>query len=75
MHMQDKVGSLQVGKQFDCLIIDCGAFTLEQTPGSQNLPFDIFPDDTNLDRLEKFIQLGDDRNIRRVYVSGKQILK
>ena len=73
--MQKETGSLEVGKAFDCLIIDCGKFTLDSDrANSAQLPYEVFPDDTNLDRLEKFVQIGDDRNIRQVYVNGKQIL-
>lgn len=72
---QDKVGSLEVGKQFDCLVIDCGRFSLDATGQKDSeLPFDIYPDDTRLDWFEKFVQLGDDRNIKQVYVNGHQIL-
>ncbi len=73
--LQEQVGSLEVGKAFDCLIIDCGTFSLTSDRASAALfPYEVFPDDTNLDRLEKFVQIGDDRNIRQVYVNGEQIL-
>ena len=73
--LQEEVGSLEVGKAFDCLIVDCGKFTLDSDRRRSALfPYEVFPDDSNLDRLEKFVQIGDDRNIRQVYVNGKQVL-
>ena len=69
------MGSLEVGKSFDALVIECGSFQpYSSQRGSQQIPYDVYPDDTRLDRLEKFVQLGDDRNIKQVYVQGRQIL-
>lgn len=73
--LQKETGSLEVGKAFDCLFIDCGKFSLASDRAhAASFPYEVFPDDTNLDRLEKFVNNGDDRNIRQVYVNGKQIL-
>lgn len=56
----DKVGSFEVGKQFDALIID-------STTGN----YDTFDWEEPQHRFEKFIYLGDDRNITNVFVNGK----
>lgn len=56
-HPQDKVGSFEVGKEFDALLVDVNV------PGG---PFDIFDGDSMEDQFEKFINLGDDRNIVEV---------
>lgn len=73
--IEKETGSLEVGKAFDCLFIDCGKFSLASDRAhAASFPYEVFPDDTNLDRLEKFVNNGDDRNIRQVYVNGKQIL-
>ena len=74
--LQDKVGSIEVGKQFDCQIIECGQYCMEIEGDKKRvgLPYDIYPDDTRLDWFEKFVQLGDDRNVKQVYVNGRQIL-
>ena len=58
-------GNFLPGKEFDALLIETKA------PGS---PFDVFDDDTVEDMFQKFIYLGDDRNISRVYVQGKKVL-
>lgn len=68
--MQERVGNLEVGRQFDCLVVDCGTYNPQNSQPSA-LPFDVFPDDSDLDRLEKFVQIGDDRNISHVFVDGR----
>lgn len=62
--MQDKIGSFAVGKDFDALMADA-------TSGAS---FDVFPGDTQMDVFQKFINLGDDRNIRAVWVQGGLVL-
>lgn len=68
--LQERVGNLEVGKQFDCLVVDCGSCRVRGID-TNPFPFDVFPDDSTLDRLEKFVQIGDDRNIRHVYIGGR----
>ncbi|WP_250674692.1 amidohydrolase family protein [Paraclostridium ghonii] len=54
-----KVGSFEKGYDFDALIIDDS---------------NLYPDDYNLiERLERFIYIGDDRNIVHRYVRGNKI--
>ena len=36
-------------------------------------PFDVFEADTAADVFEKFIFLGDDRNIADIFVAGRQL--
>lgn len=58
-----KVGTFEVGKDFDALLVDVAA------PSS---PVDVFSQEEPLERwIEKFIHLGDDRNILRVWVAGQ----
>jgi cytosine/adenosine deaminase-related metal-dependent hydrolase len=59
LSLQHQVGTLEEGKEFDALIVDVNA------PGG---PFDVFEGDTLEDQFEKFINLGDDRNIVEVGV-------
>ncbi|KAL6750281.1 hypothetical protein V8C86DRAFT_2816921 [Haematococcus lacustris] len=59
-----QVGTFAEGKDFDALIIDINV------PGG---PFDVFDGDTLEDQFEKFINLGDDRNIVEVYVAGAAV--
>ena len=60
LRLQDQLGSFEVGKDFDALMIDASSGTT----------FDIFPSDSLLDIFEKFVNLGDDRCIRAVWVQG-----
>ncbi|XP_069122599.1 guanine deaminase-like [Argopecten irradians] len=66
LDMDDEIGNFEVGKEFDALVID---------PAVEGGPFDVFRDDTIEDVFQKFVFLGDDRNISRVYVSGHNILR
>jgi cytosine/adenosine deaminase-related metal-dependent hydrolase len=61
--LQEDVGTLAVGCQFDALLVDggCGA------------AYDLFPQNSQLDCIEKFLTLGDDRHIAQVWVQGRPI--
>ena len=61
----DKIGNFLVGKYFDAIIVD---------PSVVGTPIDVHGDDTFQDVLSKFIYLGDDRNIRRVFVAGDEVV-
>ena len=61
--MRDSLGSFSPGKLFDALEIDLS------TPAT----FDRFDTDSLDDLFQKFINLGDDRNIRRVWVEGNEV--
>ncbi|XP_070549619.1 guanine deaminase-like isoform X2 [Ptychodera flava] len=64
--IDDKVGSFNPGKEFDALLVDVSQ------EGSR---IDVFPHQTAKDAIHKFLLLGDDRNIKEVYVAGQQIKK
>lgn len=61
----DNVGNLTPGKKFDALIVDVQA---------ANSPIDIFGHETTEEKLEKYIYLGDDRNVVQVFVQGRQVV-
>jgi guanine deaminase len=61
MNLDQKLGNFEVGKEFDALVVDMDGI-------------DLFDHDDEQTRFEKFIYLGDDRNIRQVYVKGKQVI-
>jgi len=63
INSEQYLGNFVVGKNFDALLVD---------PTCQDSPFDVF-DETLEQIFEKFIYLGDDRNIKEIYVQGKQI--
>lgn len=60
----DRVGNFHVGKDFDALTVD-----MEQAEGN----LDIWPGESLQDRLSKWVNLGDDRSIGRVYVHGVEV--
>ncbi len=65
LEMSDKLGNFMPGKFFDALIVDC--FTSPQIPVDNRATLSF----ENL--FEKFIFCGDDRCIKTVFVSGKQV--
>ncbi|CAB4441324.1 unnamed protein product [Rhizophagus irregularis] len=59
------IGNFLIGKEFDALLID---------PDACQSPLDIFDDLEDIERIfEKFIFLGDERNLKSVYVKGKKV--
>jgi len=62
--LDDKIGNFEVGKEFDALVIDAEA---------KDSPFDCFNADDSKDVVQKFLMLGDDRNIQKVFVAGKLV--
>ncbi|KAJ8678956.1 hypothetical protein QAD02_014743 [Eretmocerus hayati] len=63
--MDDRIGNFEPGKEFDALVIDLSA------PGSV---LDDVQDYTLLEKLQRFIYSGDDRNIVEVYVAGRRVV-
>lgn len=63
--MEKIFGNFIPGKKLDCLVVDVA---------EPNGPIDVFEGDTLLNQFEKFIYLGDDRNIKVVIVDGKIVL-
>ena len=63
--MGDVVGNFLPGKQLDCLIVD---------PAVLNGPFDVFDGEGPSEWFQKFLFLGDDRNIVAVFVNGRQVI-
>ena len=60
----DKVGNFEVGKTFDALVVDTGLDDNINTSGFE-------ADDLAL--LKKWVFMGDDRSIRKVFVGGKLV--
>ncbi|XP_067886700.1 guanine deaminase isoform X2 [Heterodontus francisci] len=58
-------GNFEVGKDFDAVLVNTNV---------PNNPFEVFPNDTLQDIFQKFLFLGDDRNMVEVYVAGKQVI-
>jgi len=63
--LENVIGNFEVGKDFDAIFVD---------PDVEDGPFDIFLEiDKAEDIVEKFLNLGDERNIKEVYVCGRQV--
>uniref|UniRef100_A0AAG5D092 Guanine deaminase n=1 Tax=Anopheles atroparvus TaxID=41427 RepID=A0AAG5D092_ANOAO len=71
--LDGKVGNFEAGKQFDALLID----TEPQPIGGYRLPEALTKEKSKmqllLELVQKFVYVGDDRNILQVFVAGKQI--
>ncbi|XP_065106458.1 guanine deaminase [Paramisgurnus dabryanus] len=65
LSLYDQIGNFVVGKDFDALRVNVCV------PGG---PIDLFPGEGTKVILEKFLNLGDDRNIAEVYVAGKRVV-
>nr|XP_026245062.1 guanine deaminase isoform X2 [Urocitellus parryii] len=67
--LESEIGNFEVGKEFDALLIN---------PKASDSPIDMFYGDFAGDIseavIQKFLYLGDDRNIEEVYVGGKQVV-
>lgn len=63
--MGNVLGNLLPGKRLDCLVVDVHA------AGS---PIDCFGTESASDLFQKFLFLGDDRNIVAVFVDGRKVL-
>ncbi|KAI8851854.1 hypothetical protein BC829DRAFT_424950 [Chytridium lagenaria] len=73
----DRVGNFVKGKEFDALLVDLSAGLqgeiIDLSNATNGGPLDIFPHDDITTAFEKFIFLGDDRNISQVWVQGKRL--
>ncbi|KAA0716974.1 Guanine deaminase [Triplophysa tibetana] len=65
LSLDDQIGNFVVGKDFDALRVNVCV------PGG---PIDLFPGEGPKVILEKFLNLGDDRNITEVYVAGRRVV-
>ena len=66
MGLEDVLGKLEVGYEFDALQVEC---PYDDDDG----PFDFYTQDETHVLFEKWINQGDDRNIKRVWVQGKDV--
>eukprot|EP00904_Undaria_pinnatifida_P002954 jgi/Undpi1/1265/HiC_scaffold_11.g04657.m1 len=78
--LADVVGNFVPGKQFDALIVEPSPGTNAEEDGAETTSlegaFDLFPELGQgwQAAFEKFLYLGDDRNIVQVYVAGNRLL-
>ncbi|AWP06866.1 putative guanine deaminase [Scophthalmus maximus] len=65
LSLEDQTGNFEVGKDFDALRVNVAA------PGG---PIDLIQFEEPKIMLEKFLNLGDDRNIVEVFVAGRKVV-
>ena len=70
--LADEVGNFETGKAFDALIVNGDGVV--GAAGHGRSPFDISEHETPTEMFQKFIFLGDDRNIEQVFVNGRRVL-
>jgi guanine deaminase len=63
--LDGRIGTLRVGMEFDALVLSAAA--------AGRGPVDVFPSDALADVFQKLCVLGDDRNVRRVFVQGRDV--
>ena len=64
--MGESLGSLDVGKRFDAIVLSATAPTIREYKGG-------VAEDAS-DVLHKLLTLGDDRNVTAVFVGGKKVV-
>ena len=76
MGLEDKIGNFKVGKQFDAIVVDT-SFALPKRMLSKDPPpvMDVFDHDDPWAIFEKFIYLGDDRLMTKIYVAGNLVVE
>lgn len=62
--LDNEIGNFQVGKSFDALVVNLA---------SSFSPVDVFPGNDIIELVQKFIMLGDDRNVVSVFVNGQVV--
>ncbi|XP_041855802.1 guanine deaminase [Melanotaenia boesemani] len=65
LSLDDQTGNFEVGKDFDALRVNVAA------PGG---PIDLIQHEEPKILLEKFLNLGDDRNLVEVFVAGRKVV-
>ncbi|KAI1148748.1 hypothetical protein F4825DRAFT_454159 [Nemania diffusa] len=64
--LDEKIGNFAPGKEFDALLIDSNS----SKPGVMTI---LEEHDTTKTIFDKFVMTGDDRNIKKVFVCGRQV--
>ena len=64
----DDVGNFEPGKAFDALVVNA------EDSAAGRSAFDVWRGDSSMEVFQKFVFLGDDRNIEHVFVAGRRVL-
>ncbi|XP_047511366.1 guanine deaminase [Pieris napi] len=69
LNLDEKIGNFAVGKEFDALVID--AYSKNGPTDDYVYPLPADDEEHILNILQRFLYVGDDRNIVQVYVKGE----
>lgn len=73
LSLDNKIGNFKVGKDFDALLVDTYAGATDEFTLPKVLTASLTAEQKFLQLLQKFVYTGDDRNISRVFVKGRQV--
>jgi guanine deaminase len=73
LNLDYKVGNFVIGKSFDALIIDAFAGAVDDFQLPKVLTENVTPIERFEKLIQKFVYVGDDRNIISVYVNGRKV--
>jgi guanine deaminase len=73
LSMQKKIGNFMVGKDFDALLIDTYAGSTDKFELPKVLTDVLSKEEKFQQLIQKFVYTGDDRNISKVFVKGRQV--
>lgn len=80
MGLGHKVGSFEVGKEWDAQLIECTDFSEGDVPSESSLthdesdnPIEIWGKEDWSEKMAKWVFTGDDRNVKGVWVKGRKV--
>eukprot|EP01104_Vermistella_antarctica_P016882 TRINITY_DN5862_c0_g3_i1.p1 TRINITY_DN5862_c0_g3~~TRINITY_DN5862_c0_g3_i1.p1 ORF type:complete len:530 (-),score=85.59 TRINITY_DN5862_c0_g3_i1:1457-2980(-) len=77
LNLDQRIGSIEEGKSFDAIVVSVGGRDPSDDEDEDDdllaSPIDVFKGDSVVDCLQKFLHLGDDRNLAEVYVQGRLV--
>lgn len=74
MALDSKIGNFVIGKSFDALLIDTYTGAVDKFELPKVLTENVTPEENFQKLLQKFIYVGDDRNISKVFVNGREVI-
>lgn len=71
--LDNKIGNFLIGKDFDALLIEVHAGNIDKFDLPSVLTANLTDEYKFQQLLQKFLYVGDDRNVSKVYVKGQQV--
>lgn len=73
LSLDQKVGNFVIGKEFDALLVDAYVGRTDKFEMPKAMTANLTADDKFQQLIQKFVYTGDDRNILKVFVKGRQV--